>query len=363
MPALPAPLSRALALAAALLLGGLAVLLGPAVAATAAEGPAAPAAAAGQVTWAAAPADTSLGKARSHYAYTLAPGSTLTDAMAVVNRSAATITLRVYASDAFSTAGGGIDLLPADKKPTDVGAWITVKSQQVTLKPQQSVIVPFTIRIPANATPGDHTGGVVTSLVTKANGSTVALDRRLGSRLYLRVTGDLKPALSVGDVKASYGGTVNPFGGGAATLTYTVTNTGNVRLAAHQRVSVNSPFGVVTTTAVLADLPEVLPGDSLTRTVTVKGVWPTTHLQATVALQPVASGDQPPIAVTTVSAEASAWGWPIGQLLLVVLLILLVVGLRWRRRRQASKVDAAIAAAVEKARETVPEQAGSTASS
>ena len=122
------------------------------------------------MTWASAPADTSLGKGRSHYAYTLAPGTTLTDAMAVVNRSSTPITLSVYASDAFTTSNGNLDLLPANRKPTDVGAWTTVKTRQLTLAPQQSAIVPFTVTVPANATPGDHTGGVVTSLVTRGSG-------------------------------------------------------------------------------------------------------------------------------------------------------------------------------------------------
>jgi hypothetical protein len=195
---------------------------------------------------------------------------------------------------------------------------------------------------------------VVTSLVTRPNGSTVALDRRLGSRIYLRVTGDLKPALHVSDVSATYDGTVNPAGGGSTTVTYTVANTGNVRLAAHQSVRVTSPFGVVTTSAVLADLPEVLPGNSVTRKVRLSGVWPTTRLQTKVVVQPIASGDQQPVRVAAVEAHSTTWGWPIGQLLVVVLLVALAYGYRWNRRRQAAKVDAAIAAAVEKAREQAP---------
>ncbi|MFI8180986.1 WxL protein peptidoglycan domain-containing protein [Actinacidiphila glaucinigra] len=74
-----------------------------------------------QISWGAAPADTSAGKGRSHFTYTLAPGSRVTDALAVVNRSDTTIKLKVYASDAFTTPGGGIDLLTADKSPVTSG--------------------------------------------------------------------------------------------------------------------------------------------------------------------------------------------------------------------------------------------------
>jgi hypothetical protein len=305
--------------------------------------------AAGSVTWAAAPANTAVGKDRAHFTYSLAPGTSVADAIAVVNRSETTIKLRVYASDAFSTASGGIDLLPADKKPTDVGSWIKMKSQLVTLKPQQSAVVPFTLLIPATATPGDHSGGVVTSLVTGAANGAVQLDRRLGSRIYLRVTGDLRPSLSVSNVQSSYHGTLNPGGSGSTTVSYTVTNTGNVRLAAHQKVRIASPFGLLAYSADLKDLPEVLPGDSLSRNVTVDGVWPATRMTSSVTLAPIASGDQPPINVRPAVGAASVWAWPWGQLLVIVVLVGLVFGVLTLRRRRVLAVQAAVDAAVNQA--------------
>jgi hypothetical protein len=329
-----------------LLLGMLGVMAGPA---TAAEAPAA-GQVTGQVTWATAPADTAVGKGRAHFAYTLAPGGTVTDAIAVVNRSPTTIKLRVYASDAFSTPAGGIDLLPADKKPVDVGSWTTLKTSTITLKPQQSTVVPFTLKVPANATPGDHSGGVVTSLVTAAGTGAVTLDRRLGSRMYLRVTGALRPNLAVSDVHATYQGTLNPGGSGSTVVAYTVTNNGNVRLAAHQRIRVASPFGAIAFTATLPDLPEILPGDSLTRSYTVTGVWPATRMTTSVQLQPVASGDQPPIAVPQTVASVSVWALPWGQLIVLVLLIALVLAYLQLRRRRELAMSAAIAAAVSEAR-------------
>jgi hypothetical protein len=305
--------------------------------------------AAGSVTWAAAPANTAVGKDRAHFIYSLAPGTSVTDAIAVVNRSETTIKLRVYASDAFSTASGGIDLLPADKKPTDVGSWITVENRLITLKSQQSAVVPFTLKIPATATPGDHSGGVVTSLVTGSGAGAVQLDRRLGSRIYLRVTGDLRPGLAVSNVQSSYHGTLNPGASGSTTISYTVTNTGNVRLAAHQKVRIASCFGVLAYSADLKDLPEVLPGDSLSRSVTVDGVWPATRMTSSVTLAPIASGDQPPIDVRPAVGAASLWAWPWGQFLLVVVMAGLVCGVLILRRRRALAVQAAVESAVSQA--------------
>jgi hypothetical protein len=337
---------RVSALVGMLLLVVSALILGATAASAAPKPRASPTSAAGQVTWVAAPANTALGKDRAHYAYSLAPGSTVTDAIAVVNRSDTSIKLRVYASDAFSTATGGIDLLPANKKPTDVGSWIAMKQSVITVAPQKSAIVPFTITVPEKATPGDHSGGVVTSLVTGDGSSAVQLDRRLGSRLYLRVTGDLAPALTVTDVQAEFHGTLNPAAGGSTTVDYTVTNTGNVRLKAHQTVRIASVFGAFAYDSTLADLPEILPGDSLKRSATVSGVLPATRMTATVTLAPVASGDQPPINVQKAIGGSTIWAWPWGQLIVLVILVALVYGYVQMRRRRKFAVAAAIAAAV-----------------
>jgi hypothetical protein len=78
---------------------------------------------------------------------------------------------------------------------------------------------------------------VATSLITDTapSGVGVGVDRRLGSRVYLRVSGALAPALQMSDVKIDHNGTLNPFGDGSVRVSYVVTNVGNVRLQADSR--------------------------------------------------------------------------------------------------------------------------------
>jgi hypothetical protein len=293
-----------------------------------------------------APANNNLGANRTRFTYTVPAGAQIFDAMTVVNRGATDITLRVYASDAFTTSSGVLDLLPANEKPVDIGSWVTVKQPTITVKPQQRVLVPFTLTVPTNATPGDHTGGLVTSLVTNDERVSINLDRRLGSRIYLRVLGPLNPALDIDRIAVTHNGTLNPAAGGSATVTYTVTNSGNVRLRARQSIRLAGPWGILGTTAVLDDLPELLPGNSRTRTVTIHGVWPATRLTATVRLRPYAGPDSPPTTVEDVTASGTTWGWPTGQAFLLVLVVAVAFAYRWLRRRRKAKVAAAIAAAV-----------------
>jgi hypothetical protein len=301
-----------------------------------------------QVSWATVPANTAVGRERAYYTYSLAPGGTVTDALAVVNRSDKPIKLRLYASDAFTTAAGGIDVLAADKQPVDVGSWITLKTTTITLASQQSATVPFTLRVPATATPGDHSGAVITSLITSQTGQAVQLDRRLGSRVYLRVTGPVTPSLRVSDVQAVYRGTANPGGSGTTTVTYRVSNIGNVRLAAQQRVTVTGIFGTLQRSAPATDLAELLPGNSVTRSALVSGVWPGIRLSAAVELQPFSPTD-PTLRAAPAGSGDVAWAWPIGQLGVLILLAALVQLARWRRRQRRRAVDSAIQAAVSQA--------------
>ena len=188
---------------------------------------AAPAAADGDVPWTVTTASNEFGSGRQNYSYTLNPGGQLKDGLVVVNHGTTPLDLAVYAADGFTTEGGQLDLVTKDAKSAGVGAWVHAGRDHVTVRPGESVEVPFTVTLPDNAAPGDYMGGIVTSLTqaTDANGSQV--DRRLGIRIRLRVGGELTSSLSVEDLHVRYSGTPNPFRKGDATVTYTIHNTGN----------------------------------------------------------------------------------------------------------------------------------------
>ncbi len=303
-----------------------------------------------EASWGVRPSTNENGVVRAYFDHVASTGQRIDDAMDVVNHGAQPLTLRVYASDAFTTAGGGIDLLPAVESPVDLGAWITVGTDSVTIAPGETVTVPFTITVPQDATPGDHTAGIVTSLTTAQSGSTVAVDRRLGSRVYLRVAGNLEPSLRITDVSTVQQGSLNPFGGGSVELTYTVGNTGNVRLSANEIASVSGIFGLITADSPTGEVPVLLPGNSLTRTVTVDGVPPLTVMSAQIDLEPQDPSGAVDFQMALASGSTAVWIWPWPQIILL-LLIGGAVGLwllnRKRRSRNVqSSIDRAVAEAL-----------------
>jgi len=186
--------------------------------------------------------------------------------------------------------------------------------------------------------PGDHAGGIVAGLnriATDSKGNRVNVEERVGTRIYIRVPGKLSAAFALTSVRTTYHNSWNPFGSGSATVTYTVRNTGNVRLAGVQSVRVASFLGGSRQSVKLADIKELLPGQQITLSAQISGVLPSLISTGRVTIDPSAlPGDIDPKA-SSVSASATTAGVPWALLILVALLGGLAFGARRRRRRPA----------------------------
>ena len=305
-----------------------------------------------RVSWALRTASNDFGADRQNFDYALDPGGTLTDALMVVNHGKKPLTLTVYSADGFTTEAGQLDLKTQQEKSTGVGSWVRAAQDSVAVPAGKTVEVPFTIALPKNATPGDHVGGIVTSLSTPGDEPGIEVDRRLAMRVHLRVGGELAPALTVEGLHVDHHGTINPVAKGDATIGYTIRNTGNAIVTAQQAASVAGPFGAFRVrAAAIDDSPELLPGDSWKVEVPVEGVRAAVRLAATVTLTPIvtdASGTITPL--PSVDTTTHAWAVPWSALaLLVVLVAAAVLAVRTRRRRAAldeARVQAAVADAL-----------------
>ena len=273
---------------------------------------------------------------RAAFSYTANGGATVRDTVLVSNFGDQPLTLHVYANDAINTTDGGFDLRPSAEPPKDAGAWVKFDNGKPfqTIAPKAKLELPFTLAVPANATPGDHAAGIVAAVTmasTDGRGNRVNVEQRVGSRIYLRVTGDLKAQLSVTHASATYHGTWNPFGSGSADITYLITNTGNVRLGAAQAVHVTTPLGGTVRADGLKDFEQLLPGNSVRVTTHVKGIIPAFSATAHIDVDPKALyGDLDPQAVGT---SGTAGMTPIPWTGLALLLVVIGFGYLWLRRR------------------------------
>jgi hypothetical protein len=278
---------------------------------------------------------------RSHLTYSLAPGTSIDDSVTLWNYSNVPLSFDLYATDAYNTKNGSVTLLDARDKPRDAGAWTKLGLSHITLPAETSARIPVTLTVPSDATPGDHPAGIIASSKTAAlqGGHQVVLDRRLGLRLFTRVKGPVEAQLEIENVESTYHGALNPLDG-TLDVVYTVRNTGNVRLGAHQKVEVRDLFGSADSLRP-KDIAELLPGNAITLRQHFTGVAATLRVSSEVTLTPFAPADggfqAPP------RFARSDGGWAIPWLLLVLVAALFLSAwayARWRRgwgRRAAGR--------------------------
>lgn len=273
---------------------------------------------------------------RSNLSYELAPGGEVKDSVTLFNFSNVQLTFRVYATDAFNNADGQFDILPGDKSPTDVGSWVTLPQANITVPAESQANLPITVAVPADALPGDHAGAVLASSQaegTGPDGKVITLDRRTGSRLYVRVAGPLAPELAVENLRTTYRPALNPLDG-SVDVEYRVENRGNVRLGAKHGLSVSGPLGLATKRKPTVTIPELLPGRGVNVRATFDGAPATGIVSGRVTLDPIPlegdAGTKPP----RINRRSTTVAMPFTVIALALAVPLLRRGRRAYRQRQ-----------------------------
>ena len=308
-----------------------------------ASGPGSNGKTAGLVTFGVQPAGPTGPDKRPWLYYSVTPGGILTDYVAVQNYSVKPIDVDVYAADAGTNTTGQFTLSEQQSKMVDAGGWITLdlKSSKVTVPPRNAkgaghVLIKLEMKIPANASPGDHGAGIIASLKgfgRNAQGDVITFNQRVATRVYVRVSGAFHPGFTISALKASYSGNWNPFGFGSMKLHYVVKNTGNLKLGGRQVIHIQGLVPWAYNYKGVPDIPLMLPGGSVTVDTFVPNVfpliWETVRVEVT-ALQ-LPSDLNPYIPVQQASIHVWAIPWTLIATIIVVLLLLWRT-IRWVRR-------------------------------
>ena len=282
-------------------------------------------------SWALAPAgsvDPSHPGDRPDFSYSAPPGSELSDAVTLFNYSNVELTFHVYATDAFNNLQGQFDLLAEAKKPSDVGTWVSLPQQNVTLPPHKQATFPFSVKIPGSARPGDHAGAILASNDAIGNGpggQLVRVNRRTGSRLYVRVAGPLQPELAIRQISSAYHPRLNPFSG-PVDVTYEVENRGNVRMNGQTSVTASGLFGLGSKHGAKVTLPEVLPGQKVHLKAHFNAIPATFLAVANAHVDPAPVGD------AGQAHPASRRSLSLALPLTLIALVLVIVLVRYARR-------------------------------
>jgi hypothetical protein len=284
---------------------------------------------------------------RAYLVYFANPGATVFDRVALFNYGAKPLRVQVYATDAEASQDGAFGLKPGGEAATDAGKWIKLrvpKSGYVTIPartgshPFGILRVPFTVSIPAKATPGDHAGGVIVSVKSTSKnkkGAKITLDQRVGLRTYFTLSGKLNPTVAVEDLTASYANQWDPLGRGLYTVSYVLHNTGNLRVKVRQDLTVKRcVLPLICPSSALVAHPatqeDLLPGTRVRVTETFKHRFGLGRPKAEVTLHVTPVGATYTKKIPDVTASTGFWALP-WLLILIVLAALIAIGLgTWR---------------------------------
>lgn len=174
--------------------------------------------------------------------YELKAGATTQDKLRVVNDGQVGYDFTVYTRPYSVNDESYVPDFTATAQNADAYKWVTFEKTSYRLEPGAFVEVPYSVRVPANATPGGHYGVIFAETQPSADnsGGSVVRKKRVGSILYATIDGDITTA------GKSQGLSVPFFQFNAPLkISERVTNSGNTDFVVSSDVRITDLFGGV----------------------------------------------------------------------------------------------------------------------
>lgn len=181
----------------------------------------------------------------------IAPGASYRGTVLVINQGDAEISYRIYATPYSVTGEEYKPYFSPVPGATDITSWFTFGKTDGTLKVAGQDSVAFTIKVPAGTGAGSYYGTIFAETEDKASGSGVITRKRVGSVVYVRVTGQ---TIEQGNVSAWSMPWLQraPLSGAVK-----IANTGSVHFQSKVNVTISDLFG--STKFNLERDPKILP--------------------------------------------------------------------------------------------------------
>ena len=136
------------------------------------------------------------------FIYNLAPGESVEDELLVRNTTNEEVTVKLYPADYVQSTDGGFALEQEVEPKDEVGAWIKLSEELVTLPAMSEATVAFTLTVPNDPSldVGEHMGGILIQEVDQSDNGMGGLQLlvRTGVRVYVTL-----PGAVVDDIKIS----------------------------------------------------------------------------------------------------------------------------------------------------------------
>lgn len=193
------------------------------------------------------------------FIHEIKPRETAKDGILINNPTSEQRIVNLGVVDSIAASDGSFSCKQNTEKRTGTGNWIALDKKQVTLEPKKTEIVDFTITVPKDASPGEHSGCITfqdTKSYAKSSGSGIQLGFRGAVRLAVTVPGAIKKELTILRVETKR----NP--DGSYLVSPVAKNSGNVSLDVQARAQLTSKFGQKSRLLDNAKYP-IMPGSTM----------------------------------------------------------------------------------------------------
>ncbi len=122
-------------------------------------------------------------------------GSSISGEINLKNTTDQIQTVDISASDGMKTNTGTFTTKYKSNQNTLLGAWITLEQNEITLQPQESRIIKYTIKVPQKTTPGSYSAGIAVMVLpglTKPQGAGASVVLRNVYPVFVNIPGEKK---------------------------------------------------------------------------------------------------------------------------------------------------------------------------
>jgi len=232
---------------------------------------------------------------RSYFRPEAVPGAVLGEGVIVTDTGDSPVQLYVYAVDGLTGTTSGTVYANRSNPRQKAGLWLTPGVSSLVLQPHQRQLVLFQVRVPADATPGDHVAGIAFENARPTTGGEMAVTEVIREVIgvQVRVPGPGQFHLTLS--RASF---AVPPAAAAASVVVRLGDDGDRLGQPKITVALHGPAGFTDT--LTRQLDTLLPGDMIDYPI----VWPRA-LPAGAYTIDVAQVGVPGVALTT-TADLSA---------------------------------------------------------
>ncbi|MEO5986309.1 MAG: hypothetical protein ABIW50_07420, partial [Candidatus Limnocylindria bacterium] len=168
-----------------------------------------------------------IGQDGQFFDLTLRPGERADLQVEVASFDHEDVLARTYAADVYSIINGGFGAELAGEFPSGATHWVDYPAREVVLRPNEALIVEFSVTVPSGTPPGDYIAALVTENADPylGNPGSVAAEQvnRVALAIAIDVPGPRTAGMEIGAVGYK-GADAGSF------VTFEVANTGNVHL-------------------------------------------------------------------------------------------------------------------------------------